>query len=92
MEVLSLYEGRFEVINWHEAAVIVSTKYWIVIGQSLRRILRYDFDIMAQKEEELVVLRTCYDPRYMDKSRHSYDVCRRKDYVVIDIKQIQELY
>ena len=27
MEVPPPYEGRFEVINWHEAAVVVSTKY-----------------------------------------------------------------
>ena len=27
MEAPPLYERRFEVINWHEAAVIISTKY-----------------------------------------------------------------
>ena len=88
MEVPPPYEGRFEVINWHEAAVVVSTKYWIVIGQPPRRMLRYDSDIMIQKEEELVVLRTCYDPRYMDKPRHSHDVCGRKDHVATDIEQV----
>ena len=49
--------------------------------------LRYDSDITTQKEEELVVLRTCYDPQHMDKSQYSHDIYGRKDHVIIDIKQ-----
>ena len=62
------------------------------MGQPPRWILRYDSDVTAQKEEELVVLQTCYDPRHMDKPRHSYDVYGKKDHVVTNIKQAQGLY
>ena len=72
--------------------MIVSIKYWIVTGQPLRRMLRYDSDVTAQKEEELVMLQTCYDSQYMDKPRYSHNVYGRKDYVVIDIEQAQGLY
>ena len=92
MEAPPPYEGRFEVINWHEAAMVVSTKYWTVTGQPPRRILRYDSDVTAQKEEELVILQTCYDPRHIDKPRHSHNVYGRKDHVVTNIEQAQELY
>ena len=92
MEVSPPYERRFEVINWHEAAVVISTKYWTVIGQPLQRMLKYDSDVTAQKEAETVVLRTCYDPRHGDKPQHSYDVYGRKNYVITNIEQSQALF
>ena len=92
MEVPPLYKGRFEVINWHEATVVISTKYWMVTGQPPQRILKYDSDVTAQKEAETVVLQTCYDPRYGDKPQHSHDVYRRKNYVITDIEQSQTLF
>ena len=92
MEAPPPYEGRFEVINWHEAAVIISTKYWTVIGQPPQRMLKYDSDITAQKEVEIVMLRTCYNLRHGDKPRHSHDVYGRKNYVIIDIEQSQALF
>ena len=47
MEAPPPYEGRFEVINWYEAAVVVSTKYWTVTGQPPQRMLKYDSDVTA---------------------------------------------
>ena len=54
--------------------------------------LRYNLDVTIQKEEELVVLQTCYDPQHMDKPRHSHDIYGRKDHVATNIKQAQGLY
>ena len=92
MEAPPPYEGRFEIINWHEAAVVVSTKYWTVTGQPPQRMLKYDSDITAQKEAETVVLRTCYNPRHGDKPQHSHDIYGRKNCVITDIEQSQALF
>ena len=67
MEAPPPYEGRFEVVNWHEIAVVISTRYWTVMRQPPRRVLQYDSDVAAQKEEEMMVLQTCCDPRHADK-------------------------
>ena len=48
--------------------------------------LKYNFDITAQKEAETVVLRTCYNLQYEDKPQHLYDIYERKNYVIIDIE------
>ena len=48
--------------------------------------LKYDFNVTAQKEVETIVLRTCYNLRYGDKPQHSHDVYGRKNYVIIDIE------
>ena len=72
--------------------MIISTKYWIVIGQPPQRMLKYDSDITTQKEVETIVLRTCYNPRHGDKPQHSHNVYRRKNYIITNIEQSQALF
>ena len=54
--------------------------------------LKYDFNVTAQKEAETIVLRTCYNLRHGDKPQHSHDVYGKKNYVIIDIEQSQALF
>ena len=68
------YEGQYEVVQQHEAAVIIRTRHFIVQGTSPRRVLDYWPTSRGANSEELVVLRTCYDPACPRRERHSHDV------------------
>ena len=92
MEAPPPYERRFEVINWHQAAVVICTTYQVVTENPPIRVMQYDADVSALKHEEVVMLRTCYDPRHADNPQHSYDVRGKRDRVVTSIERPQLLH
>ena len=64
----------------------------MIIGQSLQRILKYNFNITIQKEVETIMLQTYYNLQYKDKLQYLYNIYKKKNYVITNIKQLQALF